>query len=101
MVKSILVQQTSAGEPVSVGGVNVFPVSRSYRIDFPAGRGGLLWNRPLAIIVENEQGEREVIPVQDRTRLMQVGILFAGILGSALVWLILGRSSSNNKKRRT
>jgi hypothetical protein len=95
MANRVLVKQTSAGEPVSVGDVNVYPLSRSYRLDFPADRGGILWNRPLAVIVEDQQGDRRVIPIQDRTRMMQIGILSAGLLGSILLWLILRRSTSN------
>ncbi len=92
MANSFLVQQTSSGEPVVVGDVKVYPVARSYRINFPSNQGGISWNRPLAVIVEDSQGSRQVIPVQDRTRQLQVGILLAGLLGTILTWLILRQS---------
>jgi hypothetical protein len=92
MVKSILIQQTSAGEPVNAGEVNVYPVARSYRINFPGARGGIVWNRPLAVIVEDSRGSRQFIPVQDRTRQLQVAILAAGFFGTLLTWLIFRRS---------
>ena len=92
MAKSILFQQTNWGEPVNAGDVNVYPVARSYRINFPAARGGIVWNRPLAVIVEDSHGSRQIIPVQDRTRQLQVAILAAGFFGTILTWLIFRRS---------
>ena len=92
MAKRILVQQTSAGEPVIVGEVSVYPVARSYRINFPAARGGIVWNRPLAVIVEDSSGSRQIIPIQDRTRQLQIAFLAAGFFGTLLIWLIFRRS---------
>lgn len=92
MANSFLVQQTSSGEPIVMGDVKIYPVARSYRINFPSGQGGILWNRPLAVIVEDSQGSRQVLPVQDRTRQLQVGILLAGLLGTILTWLIFRQS---------
>ena len=94
MANRFIVQQTSSGEPVVVGDVKVYPVARSYRINFPSNQGGISWNRPLAVIVEDSQGSRQVIPVQDRTRQLQVGILLAGLFGTILTWLILRQSRS-------
>ena len=92
MAERMFVQQTSAGEPITVGNLKVFPVARSYRMNFPGGQGGMLWNRPLGVIVEDQQGKRQTIPVRDKTRRMQVAILAAGFLGSLLAWMILKRS---------
>ena len=92
MANSFLVQQTSSGEPVDMGDVKVYPVARSYRINFPSGQGGIAWNRPLAVIVEDSHGNRQVLPVHDRTRQLQVGILLAGLLGTILTWLIFRQS---------
>jgi hypothetical protein len=92
MAKRILVQQTSAGEPVQVGEMHVYPVARSYRIDFPGGKGGMAWNKPFAVIVEDSHGKRQIIPVHDRTRRIQVAILTAGLIASILTWAIFGRS---------
>ena len=99
MANSFLVQQTSSGEPVVVGDVKVYPVARSYRINFPGNQGGILWNRPLAVIVEDSQGSREVIPVQDRTRQLQVGILLAGLFGTIFTWLFFRQARSFKQKK--
>lgn len=88
MANSFIVQQTSSGEPVEMGDMKIYPVARSYRINFPSGRGGFAWNRPLAVIVEDTRGNRQVLQVQDRTRQLQVGILLAGFIGTVLTWII-------------
>lgn len=93
MNKSVLIQQTSAGEPVQVGELRVYPIARSYRISFPAAKGGVVWNKPLAVIVEDSRGKRQIIPVHDRTRQLQVAILAAGLIGALLTWAIFKRST--------
>ena len=92
MAKRILIQQTSAGEPVQVGEARVYPVARSYMVNLPGGRGGIAWNKPLAVIVEDSQGKRQIIPVHDRTRRLQVAILASGLVASLLTWAIFRRS---------
>lgn len=92
MAKKILIQETSAGEPVQVNNLTVYPVARSYRINMPGTRGGVVWNRPLAVIVEDNQGTRQVLAVIDRTRRLQIAILGAGLVITLLTWLIFRNS---------
>lgn len=94
MAKRILIQQTSAGEPVVAGDVKIYPVSRSYRLNFPSGNGGIVWNRPRSVIVEDAMGRRQIIPIHDYTRRMQIGILGAGLITAVLTWLIFRNSKS-------
>ena len=47
MAKKIFIQQTSPGDPVEVNEVTIYPVARSYRINVPGVRGGIIWNKPL------------------------------------------------------
>ena len=65
--------QTVSGEAVTVGAVTVTPQSQALTLRW--GRyGGLVWNRPAAILVKRgEQVER--IPIVDVTRAVQLGLL--------------------------
>lgn len=64
--------QTTSGDKVTVGDVTVTPQSQALTIRWP--NGGLVWNRPGAILVERgEQTER--IPIVDVTRIAQLGLL--------------------------
>jgi LPXTG-motif cell wall-anchored protein len=56
--------------------------SRLVQLRFPIGNGGLIWNRPVAIVVRPLNGQEKVIPVLDMTRIALftlVGICFTGI----------------------
>ena len=94
MTRRILVQQTSAGEPVITGDLKIYPVARSYRVNFPSDQGGIVWNRPLSVIVEDSRGNRQIIPIQDRTRQLQIGILAAGFIMSMITWFAFRKSRS-------
>jgi len=72
------------------------PVSQAVILRTPGQANGLVWNRPVAIRVQAPGEEMQVVPVYDRTRLAQILILGAGLLGSALIWFIF-RKSSNPK----
>ena len=97
MTNKIFIQQTSPGEPIKVNDFTVYPVARSYRVNMPGARGGIIWNRPMAVIVEDSGGNRQVIPVIDRTRQLQIAIFGAGLIGTLLAWLIFRNSSQQSK----
>jgi hypothetical protein len=100
MANKIFIQQTNAGEPIEVNDLTLYPVARSYRINFPKVHGGILWNRPLAVMVEDSVGNRQVLPVVDLTRLLQIAIFGAGFIISMLTWFVL-RMTKNNRIRRS
>jgi len=64
-------QTTSLGEPLPIAGTNVTPESRALMVEAPFGR--LVWNRPTAILVEQEGVTRHVAVV-DVTRIAQLGL---------------------------
>ncbi len=98
MGKRPLIQQTNAGEPIEVGNLAVYPIARSYRINLPAARGGLIWNRPLAVIVEQENGERQILPIVDQTRRLQIGFWLTALLGTMMIWLLFRKSQPTVNK---
>ena len=70
--KDMFKWQTISGDKVTVGDVTVTPQSQALTIRWP--NGGLVWNRPAAVLVERgEQTER--IPIVDVTRIAQLGLL--------------------------
>ena len=88
-----------SGSPIQSGTMQLTPVSQAVILRTPGQANGLVWNRPVAIRVQRVQApgeEMQVVPVYDRTRLAQILILGAGLLGSALIWFIF-RKSSNPK----
>ena len=75
----------SSGDPVKVGDVTVTPQSQALTVRWP--RGGWVWNRPAAVLVEQGE-ERKRIPIVDVTRAAQLG-LYALALVFAILGLIL------------
>jgi hypothetical protein len=78
----------SSGSPIPVGSLKLTPVSQAVVIRTPGQANGLVWNRPVAVRVQSPGVKMQVLQVYDYTRLAQVLILGAGLLGSALIWLI-------------
>jgi hypothetical protein len=62
---------------VTVHGVTVTPQSRALLLRLP--KGGLVWNRPTAVLVEQD-GRVRRIPIVDITRILQVGLLGLTVL---------------------
>lgn len=74
---------TEQGEVIEKDGIRITPESRSLTIRWPNGR--LVWNRPLAVVVDRG-GTTERIPIVDVTRWIVWGA--AGF--AALVFLLGG-----------
>lgn len=66
--------RTMSGDPVSVGGVTVTPLSRALELRLPFG--AFVWNRPVALLVRRE-GRVERVPIADVTRRVQLGLLIS------------------------
>ncbi len=110
----MLAIETRAGNPITAGEVLLVPVMRSWRLEL--GRGGLVWNRPAAVLVETgggvtpEGGQRNVapkggqrdnvaLPIRDWTRRCQLAILGAGLAGSLVLWLGCSRRRRHSYSR--
>jgi hypothetical protein len=65
-------------------GRRILPATRSFLLRWPGEHGGLVWNRPIGVRVEDESGERW-IPITDPTRRIQIGLLAAGLTAAFLV----------------
>jgi hypothetical protein len=83
--KEMLQWRTILGDKVTVGDVTVTPQSRALTIRWP--HGGLVWNRPVDILVERgEQTER--IPIVDVTRMAQLGLLGLSLMFSMVILVL-------------
>lgn len=71
-LKEMIQWQTVSGRPVPVGDVTVTPQSQALVIRWPYG--GIVWNRPVAILVEHG-GQTERVPIVDVTRIVQLALL--------------------------
>lgn len=76
------------GEPVQAGEITVYPISKTNAL-LPDGiSGGLIWNRPHAVLVRGPDGEEQILRIRDVTRERQLLLLGLGLLGVILLRMI-------------
>src|SRR6266545_461376 len=73
----VVAAREASAEPVTIHDVTVTPWSRALVVRWP--KGGFVWNRPTAVLVEQD-GQARRIPIVDVTRILQVGLLGLAIL---------------------
>lgn len=97
-MQSRLQVETKPGKPITIGKTRIVPYSKTLRVTFPQNNGGLIWNRPVSVLVTDAEGEETVIPVPDITRRTQIAIIASGFLTVLLVWLMTrGRGKDRSK----
>ncbi len=83
--------RTNVGKAFRLNGSTIVPIARSVYIRSPLLSGGLIWNRPIAVLVRHADGSEYTLPVHDVTRRLQLFVLTVGALGALLIWLIQRR----------
>ncbi len=82
MQTSIFHIETRTSPPITIPDAQLYVRSRLVQLRFRSMTGGLIWNRPVAIVVRPKNGQEKIIPVMDMTRIVVVtlaGICFTGI----------------------
>lgn len=93
MPTSIARIETLTGPPITIPDAQLYVRSHLVQLRFPTANGGLLWNRPVAIVVRPLTGQEKVIPVLDITRIAVLTL--AGIcLTGLLVFMFLKRKKA-------
>ncbi len=79
--------RTTQGTPIVIGDLSLTPESQSVILvaAFPNWHTGLVWNRPVAVLV-SRNGEQSRIPIMNLTR---IGMVLAAGLGVLAALLLL------------
>jgi hypothetical protein len=85
--------ETMPGETVQAGANKITPFSQAIKLTLPRSMGGLIWNRPVSVLVQGADGSEQVLPVVDVTRIAQLALLGIGLAGGFIFWLINRRKS--------
>jgi hypothetical protein len=95
MPEPLIRYETRAGDPIQVAGRRIIPFSKALIVRFPGPHGGLIWNRPVSVAVQGDDGQERVIPVVDVTRMAIWGMLGGWLMVMAILGLLsrLGRGS--------
>ena len=94
-INEVVQLRKSSGTPVRVGDVTVSPQSLALIVRWPSG--GLVWNRPVAVAVE-QGGLQERLPVIDVTRLVQVGLFILSLAFAIVGWAASGRQTRSRER---
>ena len=90
-LKDLIQLQTNTGEKITAGNLSLTPQSKALTIRLPFG--GFVWNRPVAVLVE-ENGQTRRIPIVDATRMAQVGVLALALV-SVIISAVFARKRSH------
>ncbi len=93
-LKEVIRRQTVSGDRVAVGNVSVTPQSQALIVRAPFG--GLVWNRPVAILVQRGH-QTERIPIVDVTRMAQLALLGLSLAFAILAILARPRREPNER----
>jgi hypothetical protein len=86
---------TLSGPPIDSPNGQIYLRSQFVQLRFPALRvqGGLIWNRPAAVVVRSLNGQETTIPIVDVTRIVTVALTGLG-LATLLVSMFMRRKAS-------
>lgn len=98
MSTKLVTISTRAGEAVITGGHTIIPFAQVLSLRLFKIPVRFTWNRPVSVLVINQDGQEEVIAVPDVTRVYQLILLGIGLTGSFFIWLT---SYLLKKTRRT
>jgi hypothetical protein len=90
----IRLENTSA-EPIVVGDTKITPQAQAFSLRLPFG--GLVWNRPTAVLVERDD-MTERIPIVDVTRVAQIA-LFGFVLSISVIITLLAAQVRTRQRR--
>jgi hypothetical protein len=81
--------EIKAGDPVISGETKIIPFSRALNIKLPRLHGGVIWNRPVAVLIQTAEGEEDLLLIRDVTRQVQWRLVAGSILVLLLAWFLV------------
>ena len=77
--------ETRNGRPLRVKGAQVHVRSQVVRLRLPIANGGLIWNRPVSVVIRTPDGQEQILPVPDVTRSVVLALLVLSLVGTFLL----------------
>jgi len=95
MRNSLLRIQTLTSQPVKVGDMQVYFRSQVLQVRLSSGHGGLIWNRPLSVVMGTRGGEEQMLSVPDVTRTAVLTLLVLGFSSTFLLMLFRRKNAGS------
>jgi hypothetical protein len=69
---------TATGKPIAASETTILPHAKVFALMLPGDIGGLVWSRPVAVQIADDQGQQ--IPIRDTTRMLEFLVFVVGLL---------------------
>lgn len=90
--------ETHAGVPVKTGETRLIPFTKALVIQIPGLPGGLVWNRPVSVLEISPDGQERLLPIEDKTRQVQISLFAATLLSIAALSTIFAIINKQKEK---
>ena len=80
--------ETLTGQPVRVRDTQLHVRSQVVQLRLPFANGGLIWNRPVSVVMRTPDGQEQILSVADVTRTAVLALLVLSLVGTFLQMLL-------------
>ena len=87
MPTSLLRIETLISQPVKIKDTELRVRSQIVQLRFPVINGGLIWNRPVGVLVRTANSQDQILPIPDVTRAAVLTLLVLSLAGTFLLML--------------
>jgi len=95
MSNSLFHIETLTSQPMNVKDIQLRVRSQVLQLRLPVASGGLIWNRPVAVLVRTPDGRDQTLPVPDVTRTAVLTLLTL-CFASTFLWMLLRRRTASS-----
>jgi hypothetical protein len=93
-LSQFLESDIEVGDAVAVGEGFVVPLVRTTRVRIPYLPLSGVWQKPIGVVVVDEEGDQRFIPIHDEVRRTQLNILTWSTLGILVLWRLIRRTNN-------
>ena len=86
MPNSLLHIETLTSQLLTVKDIQLRLRSQVIQLRLPIANGGLIWNRPVAVIIQTADGQGQILPIRDVTRATMLALTALCISTFLLTW---------------
>lgn len=98
MPNSFFRMETRMSQPMRINNIELRIHSQLIQLRLPIANGGMIWNRPVAVVVRTLHGQKHVLPIPDLTRM--VDLILAGLCCGSVFFLIFFRRKKFESERK-
>ena len=84
---SLLRIETLTSQPIRVKDTQLHVRSQVVQLRLPVANGGLIWNRPVSVVMRAPDGQEQILSVPDVTRTAVMALLVLSLIGTFLLML--------------